>query len=434
MAEYKLLSKYEYERDTAATRDERMAWWRAARFGMFIHYGLYSQLGRNEWAMAFENFELDEYEKLADNFHVKEGAAREWAKLAKDAGMKYVVLTTRHHDGFSLWDSKANPYNSVNYGCKRDIIREFVDACREYDLKIGFYTTLIDWHHPDSFLCGRDSNARRRFTDYTYELNRELMTNYGKIDILWYDMAWPMDSSEGWNSLEMNQMIRQLQPHIIINNRSRLDEDFGTPEGSIKPMERDWEACMTFNDLSWGYVDSEQALPYSYSAQRIIRMVSTVTRSNGNLLLNIGPTPDGSVPAESIKPLTQVGRWLKEHSEAIYGESKRVMLHRPYGAANSYADGKTAYNVHFIWPKDGEIVYGGIMTKLKSARILNYDGKIEFEQVGHRIYLRNLPPKCPDSIAGIAVTALEFEKAPDFSMASYYPQLNGGMDKRGIQV
>lgn len=175
-----LLSKPEYERAITATRDERMAWWREARFGMFIHYGLYSLLGRQEWVMAHENQPVEEYEKLADQFHPKPGAPREWAALARKAGMKYMVLTTRHHEGFSLWDSQVNPYNSVNHGAGRDVVKEFVEACREFDLKIGFYSSLADWHHPDSWQCAFDSGARARFCGYIKELNRELLTQYEK--------------------------------------------------------------------------------------------------------------------------------------------------------------------------------------------------------------------------------------------------------------
>lgn len=262
--------KHDYEKQIAASRDRRMQWWREARFGMFVHYGLYAQIGRNEWMMAAENIPIAEYEKLANTFHPKPGAPREWAALAKAAGMKYMVMTTRHHEGFSLWDSSANSYNSVNFGPRRDIVREFVEACREYDLRIGFYSSLMDWHHPDGWRCAFDTEARRRFNRYIRDLNTELLNHYGKIDILWYDVAWPMQSWEGWDSLELNQHMRALQPEILINNRSHLPEDFGTPEGHVTAEDRDWEACMTFNDISWGYVDSKQAAPYSYTPQRII--------------------------------------------------------------------------------------------------------------------------------------------------------------------
>ena len=168
----------------------------------------------------------------------------------------------------------------------------------------------MEWHHPDSGRAAWDNEARKRYTQFLMDINTELLTNYGKIDILWYDVPQPMESWEGWDSLVRNQKMRELQPDLIINDRSRLPEDFGTPEERVQPGDRDWEACMTFNGLSWGYVDSEQVKPYSYNAQQIIKMLHTCAANGGNLLLNIGPTPDGSVPEEAIEPLTQVGEWL----------------------------------------------------------------------------------------------------------------------------
>ncbi len=424
-----ILSKPAYEKACADSRDRRMKWWREARYGMFVHYGLFSQLGRNEWAMALENWNISDYEKLADTFTVKPGAPREWAQLAKAAGMKYMVMTTRHHEGFSLWDSKVNPYNSVNYGPKRDLVREFVDACREFDLKIGFYSTLMEWHHPDSWKCAIDQDARRRFCQYIEDLNTELLTNYGKIDILWYDVPRPLQSFEGWNSLERNQRLRALQPDIIINNRSYLDEDFGTPEGHLTAEKRDWEACMTFNDISWGYIDAEQARPYNYTPQRIVRMLNVVTRGKGNLLLNIGPTPDGSVPPDAVEPLTRVGEWLKENGEAVYGH-KDLGHYSANGICSSSQDGCNVYIWNWIWPKERELILGGAFKrKLLEARFVKDNSKIEFEQRGDRIFLRNLPEKSPDKILNIGVIALKFEKAPeavDFHYCSGYPQLFQG--------
>lgn len=420
------LSKAAYEKQITSTRDQRMRWWREARYGMFVHYGLYSLLARHEWAMAVENIPASEYRQLADSFRPKPGAAREWARLAKAAEMKYMVLTTRHHEGFSLWDSKVNPFNSVNYGPKRDLVAEFVEACREQGLRIGFYSTLMDWHHPDSWTCANDREARIRFTDYIRELNRELMTQYGKIDILWYDVPLPLESWEGWNSLELNQLVRELQPDIIINNRSRLDEDFGTPEGHITADKRDWEACMTFNDLSWGYLDSAQAAPYSYNAQRIIRMLHKVTKGGGNLLLNIGPAPDGSVPSEAIEPLTQVGQWLEDHGTAVYGKVDQSWVWRPSGICDVSAQGNKLYLWNWIWPAGGTLTIGGLMTPVKAVRLLRDGSPVDFEQQGHRLFLKNLPETTPDPSAGIAVFELEFTEPPQYRRASAYPQLHGG--------
>ena len=429
-----MLSKPQYEEQIAASRDERMKWWREARFGMFIHYGLFSQVGRNEWVMACENVPPQEYEKLADTFSPKEGCCREWAKLAKEAGCKYMVLTTRHHEGFSLWDSKVNPYNSVNYGPHRDIVKEFVEACREFDLKIGFYSTCMEWHHPDSGICAYDTEARRRYTQYLKDINTELLTQYGKIDILWYDVPSPMESWEGWDSLERNQFLRSLQPDIIINDRSRLDEDFGTPEEHITPSEHDWEACMTFNGISWGYVDSDQALPYSYTPQRIVAMLQTCCERGGNLLLNVGPKPDGSVPYEVIDPLKKVGKWLKVNGEAVYG-----MLNKTYG--NEYqlngvsrpsSKGNTIYMWNKIWaPYNGKMVLSGLFDTPEKISFI--DGTpIKFEKKGDRIFLYDLPEKNPDPILNIPLIKLEFNCKPRYRFASYFPQLNGGRDDREI--
>jgi len=420
-----MLCKSDYETQIASTRDERMDWWRQARFGMFVHYGLYSQLGRMEWAMGVENWEVGEYKKLAESFNPKPRAPREWCALAKKAGMKYVVFTTRHHEGFSLWDSKVNPFNSVNYGPKRDIVKEFVEACRKFDLKIGFYTSLMDWHHPDGTKCAYDSEARGRFTKYIRDLNTELLTQYGKIDVLWYDMAFPMESWEGWDSLSRNEYLRSLQPQIIINNRSRLDEDFGTPEGELRSEEKDWEACMTFNDISWGYVDSVQAAPFSYTPQRIVKMLNKCSGNNGNLLLNIGPKPDGSVPEEAIKPLEEVGKWLEVNGEAVYGNMTRKKHGlTSIGIAQGSQKKNKVYLWNWIWPHGGEFPIAGYSTKCTGVRILGY-GNADFEQRGYRITVK-IPDASPDNILGIAVFELTFEKEPEFIFMPGYGSLRGG--------
>lgn len=439
----KVLSRPEYEKQLASTRDARMKWWREARFGMFVHFGLYSQLGRNEWVQVRENIPPEEYAKLADTFCPKAGAPREWARLAKAAGMKYMVLTTRHHEGFSLWDSKVNPFNSVNYGPHRDIVREFVDACREYGLKIGFYSSLMDWHHPDGYKAAYDMEARKRFLQYIKDLNTELLTNYGKIDILWYDVAMPMENADGWGSLERNQFLRSLQPDIIINDRSHLPEDFGTPEESIRASSRDWEACMTFNGISWGYVNSAQAAAYSYTPQRIITMLETCVSGGGNLLLNIGPKPDGSVPEEVIEPLEKVGKWLAENSEAVYGLHDRRVQRPEYGFGQSFdgngvmlssKSGTTQYFWNRIWSGHSEIGVGGYITAPKRVTLLATGEEIEFEHKGHRIIFKNLPEACPDQNVGIPVFKLEFDREPDYVFGSYFPQLRGGWDIAGDQM
>lgn len=427
------LSKSQYEQQVASSRDGRMAWWREARFGLFIHYGLYAQLGRNEWETPLENIPQAEYEKLAATFSPRKGAPREWAALAKRAGMKYMVLTTRHHEGFSLWDSCVNPYNSVNFGPKRDIVREYVEACREFGLGIGFYSSLMDWHHPDGWRCAFDTEARRRFTQYIRALNTELLTQYGKIDILWYDGPFPMETWEGWDSLELNEHMRSLQPDIILNDRSRLPEDFGTPEEHVTASDRDWEACMTFNGISWGYVDGKQAAAYGYNAQRILRMLCTCAAGGGNLLLNIGPAPDGSIPPESAAALEAVGKWLGENGRAAYG---RLVKNTPWpqtifggnGVSDATFDGKSVFLWNWIWPTAGEMGIGGYMEAPKAVRLLKDGTPVAFEHRGNRIILKDLPPEPPDRHTGVTVIEMEFDSAPRYFYASLYPHMREGRD------
>src|SRR6202012_4447728 len=185
--------------------------------------------------------------------HPARTSPQAWARLAKRAGMKYMVLTTKHHEGFCNFSTKLTPYNAVQQGPGFDIVREYVNAARAEGLRVGFYYSLMDWHHPDGARCATDEAARQRFVDYTHGLIRELLTNYGKIDVLWYDVAWPLDA-KGWEPERMNEMVFQLQPDIIVNNRNHLEGDFATPEQKIvaETNGRAWESCMTLNE-SWGY-------------------------------------------------------------------------------------------------------------------------------------------------------------------------------------
>jgi len=400
----------EYFKMVEETRPRRMRWWQEARFGMFIHWGLYSQLGRHEWVMNRERIPIKEYEKLADSWHPKERPAREWAKLAKQAGMKYMVLTTKHHEGFCLWDTKQTDYNAVKHGPGRDLVREYVEACREFGLKVGFYYSLMDWHHPDGALCAKDEKARRRFLDFTQGCVRELCTNYGKLDILWYDVSWPLRPAEQWESVKMSAMARELQPDIIINNRSQLDEDFGTPEEHVtaESAGRNWEACMTFNG-SWGYMPS--AIDWR-SVREVIGMLRTAAGGQGNLLLNIGPKPDGSVPEEAYERLIPLGQWVEKNGEAMYGTMDRADGTMDWMATGQFTiKGNTAYFWCSRWPGK-ELVIGGLLCKVKEASLLATGEPIAFEQTENRLILKGLPETNPDKIAGVSVIKLECASAP----------------------
>ena len=395
-----------------ATRSERMKWWHDARFGMFVHWGLYSQLGQSEWAMNLDRIPIPEYEPLADSWHPKPGAAREWAALAKAAGMKYMVLTTKHHEGFCLWDTRQTDYNAMKRGPKRDLVREYVEACREAGLKVGFYYSLMDWHHPDGHECQRDEAARRRFLDFTQGCLRELMTNYGEISVLWYDVGWPLDTPERWESAKMNGMVRQLQPKIIINDRALLPEDFTTPEGHITAAagERAWEACMSTHP-GWGWRDAP--VEEWVSARGVIRMLAKCAAGGGNLLLNIGPKPDGSVGTPAEQCLLQVGQWLARHGEAVYAASDRV---ERLGGIMNRNDGWTHRGLtYYYWIRHwrgGAHTIGRLRGELLRAEIVGTEQPLRFTQERDRLILHDLPAACPDPVAGIAVLRLTFRNTP----------------------
>ena len=387
-----------------ADQQRRMKWWHDAKFGMFIHFGLYAARGRHEWDMEDEAVPVLEYQKLTAGFHPAPGSARKWAQLAKAAGMKYMVLTSKHHEGFCNWDTKLTNYNAMQFGPKRDVIREFVEAARAEGLRCGFYYSLMDWHHPDGARCQTDPAARRRFVDYTHGLIRELMTNYGKIDILWYDVSWPLDAA-GWESEKMNQMVFSLQPDIIVNNRNRLAGDFSTPEQTVKGEEggRAWESCMTLND-SWGF---QRADDNWKTPRTVIRNLITCARDGGNYLLNIGPEPDGSIPAESARILTEVGGWMKTGGQAIYGADRCQVARSTY--ANFTRKGNTLFtHVHF-WP-GSDVSISGLRQKVLSARLLKSGQAAKVSQDGFRTLITGLPEQAPDS--PVTTIVLECDGAP----------------------
>jgi len=390
----------------AATSDEdraqRMKWWHDARFGMFIHWGLYSVVGRHEWVMENEAFPVAEYEQLAQRFTPKPDAARVWARLARQAGQKYMVMTTKHHEGFCLFDSKLTNYSAPKQACGRDLVKEYVDAARAEGLRVGFYYSLMDWHHPDGARCMEDESARRRFVDYIHGQVRELCSNYGKLDVLWYDVNWPL-KPEGWEAAQMNAVVRKLQPEIILNNRTGLPEDFATPEQRIEAADRAWEACMTLNG-SWGYTRADDDWK---SPKTVVRNLITCARDGGNYLLNIGPRPDGSVPEESVRILTAVGKWMEKNGDTIYTAEPCQVKRSSYALFTR--KGNTLYmHVHF-WP--GEYVaISGLKAQVKSARLHASGKAVKFDQDRFRTRLTGLPSMAPDD--PVTTIAIECDSEP----------------------
>lgn len=387
---------------TVADRDRRLKWWHEARFGMFIHFGLYSVLGRHEWAMEEEGIPVAEYQKLAAQFNPKPHAARAWAKLAKQAGMKYMVMTSKHHEGFCNFATKLTNYCAPKQAAGRDLLAEFYEAARSEGMRVGFYYSLMDWHHPDGARCAHDEAARKRFVEYTHGLVRELCTNYGKLDILWYDVDWPL-SPEGWESVKMNKMVRQLQPDILLNNRAGIPEDFTTPEQHITASSEPWEACMTMND-SWGYNrgDDDWKTP-----KTIVRNLVTCAQGYGNYLLNIGPKGDGSIPRESIETLASTGRWMDHHADLIHqAELCQVTSSE---LAHFTRKGNTLYVHAHFWP-GATFGVGGLKNKVLSAKLYLSGRPVKFHQDEFRTQFIGLPEQSPDPL--VSVIELECDGEP----------------------
>lgn len=331
--------------ETESQKKERMAWWTEARFGMFIHWGLYSLPARHEWVKNAERLTNEDYQKYFDNFNPDLYNPREWAKTAKAAGMKYAVITAKHHEGFCLFDSKFTNYKATNTPYRKDILKEWVDAFRAEGLKIGFYYSLIDWHHPD-FTIDRihplrtDDKAKMaelnknrdmgKYRLYMQNQVRELLTNYGKVDILWLDYSYPGEYGKGhedWGSETLIKMVRQLQPGILVNDRMDLRQyadawDFITPEQHkvLKWPEKDgkkisWETCQTFSG-SWGYYRDEHT--WKDNKQLLVLLIESVSKG-GNLLLNVGPTARGLFDDRAEERLEKMGDWMKLNNRSIYG-------------------------------------------------------------------------------------------------------------------
>lgn len=332
--------------------EDRMKWFKHDRFGMFIHWGIYAIPARGEWVRSVEQMPEEQYRPFFEEFNPVDFDAAQWAKLAKQAGMKYAVLTAKHHDGFCLFDSALTDWKVTNTPFGRDIVREFLDAFRAEGLKVGLYYSLLDWHHPDYPAYGDRQHPERNneafkgaqhnfdnYLDYFHGQVRELCTNYGKLDIMWFDFSYDEYTGEKWRGSELVRMVRSLQPGIILDNRLEVsgsgfgsiatDEpleysgDFVSPEQIIpqngfkdsKGRDICWEACITMND-NWGYT----ALDKNFKpAETIIRKLVECVSKNGNLLLNVGPDAKGSIPEESVEILQKIGAWMHRNSASIYG-------------------------------------------------------------------------------------------------------------------
>jgi alpha-L-fucosidase len=386
-----------------STREERTREFLRDRFGMFIHWGLYSIPARGEWIRGNEKMSFEQYKVYFDEFDASRYDPRAWARAAKAAGQKYAVLTTKHHDGFCLFDSKLTDFKATNTPAGRDLIREYVDAFRAEGLAVGLYYSIIDWNHPDYPGYGdrihpdRDNEAAKdkpidfdRYLDYMHGQVRELLTNYGKIDIMWFDFSYDDMTGEKWRATELVRMIRSIQPDIIIDNRLGGDiraaepeeyaGDFYSPEQIIPPggivdangASIPWEACITLND-NWGYHSADRE--YKSAAQVIRTLVECVSK-NGNLLLNVGPDAKGEITRESLDVLAEVGEWLRLNGDSIYGCGASDLAKPEWGRYTQRGDKLYA---HVFDRGIGPVYFAGLKGKIKRARLLRDGTELKVE-------------------------------------------------------
>jgi alpha-L-fucosidase len=420
-------------------KDERMQWWREARFGMFIHWGLYAVPagewkgekipGIGEWIMQRAKIPVNEYEQLAKQFNPVKFNAQEWVQIAKNAGMKYIVITSKHHDGFCLWDSTYTDYDIMDATpFKRDILGELAAECKKQGIRLCFYHSIIDWHHPDAqapfypnYNDTKKSNPNfDRYVEYYMKGQlKELAQNYGPVGIMWFDGEWIKDWTRemGW---DMFEYCLSLQPDTIVNNRvgngrqgmrglSKSDEfagDYGTPEQEIPATGLpgvDWETCMTMNN-TWGYKSYDHNWK---SKEDLLHKLVDIASKGGNFLLNVGPTAEGLIPGPSVERLAAIGEWMKVNSESIYGTTASPLGKVPWGRCTT-KDGKLYLHV-FDWPSNGKLEVSGVKNKAKKAYLLadKKRAKLPIETKSSEEIVISVPSEAADPINTVIVLEIE---------------------------
>jgi alpha-L-fucosidase len=394
-------------KETEAQKAERMQWWTNDRLGMFLVWGLYALPARHEWVKNYEKLTNDQYQKYFEIFNPDLFDPHEWAKMARAAGMKYVVLTAKHHEGFCLFDSKFTDYKSTNTPFGKDLVKEYVDAFRAEGIKIGLYYSLLDWHHPDYTIDkyhpqrpesdsasayarlnkGRDM---KKYQEYIKNQVRELLTNYGEISIIWFDFSFPEKNGKGhtdWDSENLLKMVRNLQPGIIVDDRLDLSSveggwDFVSPEQEAVPKWPEingkkvpWEVCQTFSG-SWGYYRDENT--WKNSAQLIELLIESVSKG-GNLLLNVGPTARGVFDTRAQDRLKSLGEWMKFNNRSIYGctEAPREFT-APDNTLLTYNPVSKRLYIHLLDYPMGSITLKEMADKVKYIQFLNDASEIKF--------------------------------------------------------
>jgi len=384
-------------------------WFNEARFGLFIHWGIYSLLGRGEQVLYREHLDPAEYAQLAEQFDPCGFDADQWALCAKRWGMKYAVLTAKHHDGFCLFDSAWTDYSSAKRGPKRDFVAEYVHAFRKRGFKVGLYYSLADWSIPSYFLGPKaDPKGFERLIKYIHAQVRELCANYGKIDILWFDGDTPYISQD-WQSERLLQGVRRMQPGILVNDRLGADErgklgDFGTSERRIEPqLGRLWESCQVSTWRLWGYAKGERWKEPAV----LLDMLCETASLGGNLLLNVGVKPDGSFPEPFTQSMDRIGVWIQRYGEAIHGTQPGISEFVTYGRQT--VKDRTLYLLVRFWPGE-EIRLPGIKSRAVSARILGAEQEVEWTQEKDVLILKGLPLEPVDDLC--SVIAVQFQEEP----------------------
>lgn len=444
--------------ETPAQHDARMAWWRAARFGLFIHWGVYSvpagewngQKDYAEWFLEQTRMPVSQYEKYAAQFNPTNFDAEKWVSMAKNAGMKYIVITSKHHDGFGMFRSDLTDWCIKSTPFQSDPMKELAAACREQDITFCFYHSIMDWHHPDwgvrrpwNDKAGPEAPDMDRYTAYLKGQLRELLTRYGPIGVLWFDGQWekPWTSERG---ADLYNYVRSLQPNIIINNRVGKPADsasgvgfaqkgkigdYGTPEQEIPAKgfgpDVDWESCMTMND-HWGYNKNDHNWK---STTTLIRNLIDCSSKGGNYLLNIGPTAEGVFPEPAVERLAEIGAWMKVNSEAIYGTTASPFPKRlPWGrcTTKTSADLTTLYLHVFDWPQDGKLFVPGLRSTIQSAWLLADPDKQHLATANDDEGVTvSLPATAPDKISSTVV--VQFKGAPNVAAASIEQRADGSV-------